>query len=126
MSRFDRLSIRYTAECLAAAGLFVLVSYAVHPYLDANRPLTGLVALALVATLPMVLVVWSVYRFFRDVDERERYILATAGAITLLAGVIAAVFLAKLGAVLTVNLNFFAAFLLIFWTLATLVVRWKS
>ncbi|MHA7777684.1 hypothetical protein [Roseibium sp. M-1] len=126
MSRFDRLSLRYTAECLSASALFVLVSYAVHPYLDAGRSLAGLVALALVATLPMGLVMWSVYRFFRDVDERERHILASAGAITLLIGVIAAIFLAKLGAVVTVNFNFFAAFLMIFWTLATLVVRWKS
>ncbi|MCK7614900.1 hypothetical protein [Roseibium sediminicola] len=126
MTKFDRLSARYTFEALSAAVLFLAVSYFVQPFLEADRPLAELAGLAALSVLPMALAMWSVVRFFRNVDERERHILATAGAITVMAGVLVAMFLAKLDGVLTVNLNYYAAFLMIFWTGATLIVRWRS
>jgi len=126
MTKFDRLSIRHTLEALSASILFVVASYFVQPLLETERPMAELVGLAALSVLPMAWAMWSVVRFFRNVDERERHILATAGAVTVMAGVLAAMFMAKLETVVTVNLNYYAAFLMIFWTGATLIVRWRS
>jgi len=126
MTQFDRASLWYVAESLSACGLFALVSYFVQPLLEAGRPPLELSLIAFLSTLPMLLAVWAIVRYFLKVDERERFILATAGAVTAMAAVIVAVFLAKLGAVLSVNLNVFAAFLLAFWSLSSVLIRWKS
>jgi len=126
MTRFDRASFRYVAETLLACALFALVSYFVHPLLQSGRPPLEQSAIAVLSILPMGLAGWAVVRYFRKVDERERYILARAGAITAMAGVLGAVFLAKLEAVVAVDLNVFAAFLMAFWSLSSIVIRWKS
>lgn len=125
MTRFDRASLWYVAESLSACVLFALVSYLVQPLLEAGRPLFELTLIAFLSTLPMLLAVWAIVRYFLKVDERERLILAAAGAVTAMAAVILAVFLEKLEAVLSVNLNVFAAFLLAFWSLSTVLIRWK-
>ncbi|MES0882631.1 hypothetical protein [Roseibium sp. SCP14] len=126
MNRFDRLSYRYVAETLAATALFVATSFLAHRYLEDKSGLAVNVLVSFIATIPMLLVLWALVRYFRKVDERERYIMAIAGAITLLVGVFVALFLAKLATVLTVDLNLYAAFLLTLWSLATVVVRWKT
>jgi len=125
MTRFDRLSLRYVAETLGATALFVATSFLAKTYLDTTSDFTTHIAVSVVATIPMLLVLWALVRYYRQVDERERLIMAVAGSITLLVGVLSAIFLAKLEAVLTVDLNIFAAFLFVMWSLATVIVRRK-
>lgn len=126
MTRFDRLSLQYVAETLGATALFVASSFWAKDYLDTNASgFSTHVLVSGLATLPMLLVLWALVRYYRKVDERERLIMAVAGSITLLVGVLAALFLAKLEAVLTVDLNYFAAFLFVMWSVATAGVRWK-
>jgi|GEM_PF-2594869 len=126
MNRFDRLALWYVAETFAAAALYVLTSYAAGRLLEAETDPLVLFSVSLAATLPMALAVWAVVHFYRKVDERERHILALAGAITLLTGVFLALFLAKLEAVWPVDLNLYATFLMVLWSAATVFVRWKS
>jgi glucan phosphoethanolaminetransferase (alkaline phosphatase superfamily) len=126
MNKFDRLSCRYVAETLAATALFVAASFVAHRYLEDKSGLTINLLISFLATVPMLLVLWALVRYFRNVDERERYIMAIAGAITLLVGVFVALFLAKLDTLLSVDLNLYAAFLLVLWSFTTVVVRWKS
>jgi len=125
MTRFDRASLWYVAETLSACVLFALVSYLVQPLLEAGKPAFEQSVIAFLSTLPMFLVVWAIVRYFFKVDERERFILAAAGAVTAMAGVIVAVFLAKLESVVSVDLNLFAAFLLAFWSLSSILIRWR-
>ena len=126
MNKFDRLSWRYVAETLAATALFVVTSFVAHRYLEDKSGLTINLLVSFLATVPMLLVLWALVRYFRNVDERERYIMAIAGAITLLVGVFVALFLAKLDTLLSVDLNLYASFLLVLWSFTTVVVRWKS
>lgn len=126
MNRFDRLSWRYVAETLAATALFVVTSFVAHRYLEDKSGLTINLLVSFLATVPMLLVLWALVRYFRNVDERERHIMAIAGAITLLVGVFVALFLAKLDTLLSVDLNLYASFLLVLWSFTTIVVRWKS
>lgn len=126
MNRFDRLSYQYVAETLAATLLFVGSSYLAKRYLEDKTDLVINVLVSFVATLPMLLVLWALIRYFRRVDERERHIMAIAGSITLLAGVLVAIFLAKLEGLLAVDLNLYAAFLFVLWSLSTVIVRWKN
>jgi hypothetical protein len=125
MNRFDRLSYQYVAETLGASVLFVAASWLAREYLQDKPGLAINVLVSLVATIPMLLVLRAMVRYFRRVDERERYIMAVSGSITLLIAVSVAFFLAKLEAFLTVDLDFFAAFLFVMWSLATVAVRWK-
>ncbi|WP_269581098.1 hypothetical protein [Roseibium sp. Sym1] len=125
MNRFDRLSYQYVAETLGATALFVAASWFAREYLPDKPGLAINVLVSLVATVPMLLALWAMVRYFRRVDERERHIMAVAGSITLLIGVSVAFFLAKLEAFLTVDLNLYAAFLFVMWSLATVAVRWK-
>lgn len=125
MTRFDRLSLQYVAETLGATALFVASSFLAKECLDTTSDVSTHVLVSILATIPMFLVLWALVRYFRKVDERERFIMAVAGSITLLVAVLAALFLAKLEAVLTVDLNYFAAFLFVMWSVATVAVRWK-
>jgi drug/metabolite transporter (DMT)-like permease len=126
MDRFDRLSLRYVAETLAAGVLFVLASFFAQKLLDDAPGPAMHVLISFLATVPMFLVLWALVRYFRRVDERERHIMAIAGSITLLIGVFVAMFLAKLEGIVPVDLNFYAAFLFVLWSLVTALVRWKS
>ena len=125
MTRFDRLSLQYVAETFGATALFVASSFLAKEFLDGTTDLATHVLVSGLATIPMVLVLWALVRYYRKVDERERLIMAVAGSITLLVGVLSALFLAKLEAVLTVDLNYFAAFLFVMWSVATVAVRGK-
>jgi uncharacterized membrane protein HdeD (DUF308 family) len=126
MDRFDRLSLRYVAETLAAGALFVLASFFSQKMLDDTQGLAMHVLISFLATVPMFLVLWALVRYFRKLDERERQIMAIAGSITLLVGVFVAMFLAKLEGIVPVDLNFYAAFLFVLWSFVTALVRWKS
>lgn len=126
MNRFDRLSYQYVAETLLATALFVGTSFLAQWYLEDKSGLTINVLISLMATVPMFLVLWALVRYFRRVDERERYIMAIAGSITLLVGVFVAFFLAKIENFLPVDLNLYAGFLFVLWSFLTVVVRWKN
>jgi len=125
MTRFDRLSLCYVAEMFAAAALFIASSFLAREFLDAKSDVSTHVLVSALATIPVFLMLWALVRYYRRVDERERLIMAVAGSITLLVGVLAAFFLAKLEAVMTVDLNLYAAFLFVMWSVATVAVRIK-
>ncbi|POF28167.1 hypothetical protein [Roseibium marinum] len=126
MNRFDRLTYRYLAETFAGAALYVLASYLARPFLETHTDPVVVVAVSFAATLPMGLALWAQVRFYRKVDERERHILAVAGALTLLTGVFLALFLDKLGMAWPADFGLYATFLMIAWSVATVLVRLRS
>ncbi|WP_156510600.1 hypothetical protein [Labrenzia sp. OB1] len=126
MNRFDRLTYRYLAETFSGTALYALASYLARQFLETHDAPLVVVAVSFAATLPMGLALWAQVRFYRKVDERERHILAVAGALTLLAGVFLALFLDKLGNAWPVDFSLYATILMIAWSIATVLVRLRT
>jgi uncharacterized membrane protein HdeD (DUF308 family) len=126
MTRFDRLAYQYVAATLAAACLFLVASYYARQFLSSETSPAVQVLVSLIAVLPMLLAVWALVRYFRQSDERERHVITMAGAITLLIGVVIALFLGKVEPLFPLGFNEFAALLLALWSLVSAFVRWKS
>ena len=121
--KFDRLALRYMIETLVAAALFVAASFAAQEIGNSVEDPQLHVLLALMAMIPMGLVLWAQVRYYRKVDERERQVVATGGAITLLLAVFCSIFLAKIEPYWSVDLNNFGAFLMTAWAVITTAVR---
>ncbi|MBG6157051.1 hypothetical protein [Roseibium album] len=125
MNQFDKLSYRYVAETILATALFVATSYWARDFLEEQRSLAFHLLVSFLATSPLILALWAQVRYFRRVDERERRIFALAGIVTLPVAVLLAIFLAKLEHVITVDLDVYGSFLVVFWSAATVWARQK-
>ncbi len=117
--RIKKAKRRYRVELMFAMGLYMAVLVAAKVAardLEAGALLT---ALALAPVLPLILAGAAFYRFFINMDERDRRISADAAALTLAIGIFVAMTLGFLRAFGVFSLEdemiWAAPFLILLW-----------
>ncbi len=110
---------------LVSMVLFMLATYISKHYSKQIDDQATLVLLAIAPIAPLILASVAFFRYVNNTDERERRIMADGAAITLLVAIIGAIFIGMLESfgAFAMNMNWFGAFLIIFWSLATVIVR---
>lgn len=124
--RIKKAKRRYKIELMLAMGLYVGVVIAAKTVSKGMAEGAGLTALALAPMLPLLLAGAAFYRFFINLDERERRVSADAAGLTLCVGVLASLtlgFLSSFGVLVIEDVMiWFAPFLIILWGLFRLVM----
>ena len=125
--QFTKICWRYQREMLGSMLLFLPATYFSKMFSKQTDDQMMLVLLAMAPIAPLILASIAFFRYFNNVDEREKRIMADGAAITLLVAIIGAIFIGMLEAFGAFNLdmNWFGAFLIIFWSLMTAYVRRK-
>jgi hypothetical protein len=117
--RIKKAKRRYKFEMLGAMALYIAVVFAAKIASRGMEESVALTALALAPVLPMVLAGAAFFRFFTNMDERDRRISADAAALALAIGILTAMTLGFLGAfgvfTLEDDMMWFAPFLIMLW-----------
>ncbi len=117
--RIKKAKRRYKLELLAAMGLYLVVVIVAKIASRDLAPGYLLTGLALAPALPLLLAGAAFYRFFVNMDERDRRISADAAALTLAIGIFIAMTLGFLSAfgvfVMEDEMMWFASFLIVLW-----------
>lgn len=117
--RIKKARRRYKLEMMGAMALYLVVVFAAKIASRGVDEGAVLTALALAPVLPLLLAGAAFYRFFVNMDERDRRISADAAALTLAIGVMTSMTLGFLSAfgvfTLEDEMMWFAPFLIILW-----------
>ena len=120
-ARIKQAGRRYKIELFGAMALYV--AFVIAAKIAARQVEDGalLTALALVPMLPLALAALAFFRYFLNMDERERRISADAAALSFLIGVFTAITLGFLRAFgifsLEDEMMWFGPYLIILWGL---------
>lgn len=123
--QFTKICWRYQREMLAAMVLYLPVVYFSKQASKQTDDTTLLVLLSAAPIIPLLLASIAFFRYYNNVDERERRIMADSAAISLLIAILGAIFIGMLegfGA-FDLDMNWFGAFLIVFWSLTTAYLR---
>ncbi|MCK5748600.1 MAG: hypothetical protein KAH44_20465 [Oricola sp.] len=119
--RIKKAKRRYKIELMLAMALYLVVLAGAKFASKGMAEGAGLTALALSPMLPLLLAGAAFYRFFVNMDERERRVSADAAGLTLGLGILVSLMLGFLSAfgVLVIEdvMILFAPFLIIVWGL---------
>lgn len=117
--RIKKAKRRYQIELMLAMALYVAVVFAAKiasHHVEESAVLTGL---ALAPMAPLVLAGFAFYRFFKNMDERDRRVSADAAGLALAIGVFTSLtfgFLSAFGVLVIEDvLIWFAPYLIVLW-----------
>lgn len=128
--RIKKAGRRYRLEFGAALALYAVVLFA-SIYLAQSADLAGAprVALALAPVVPLALACAAFFRFYADIDERERRLAADAAALSLVVGIFAALtlgFLHRFGVFhFEWDMLWFGPFLIASWGVVRCILRFR-
>lgn len=125
--RIRKAGRRYRYEFGGAMALYVAVLFAATYAAKGLEPGLALTALALAPVLPIIFASVAFFRFYANLDERERRITADAAAMSLVIGIFAALtlgFLHSFGVFhFEWDMLWFGPFLIALWGIVRCVVR---
>lgn len=123
--RIKKAKRRYRLELLGAMAIYLVVVFAAKIASRGVEEGAVLTMLALAPMLPLMLAGAAFYRFFVNMDERDRRISADAAALTLAIGVMTSMTLGFLSAfgvfTLEDEMMWFAPYLIVLWGVIRLV-----
>lgn len=123
--KFKKICVRYQREMIGAMIFYLPAVYFSKQFSKQTEDQGTLILLALAPIAPLILAIIAFFRYYNNVDERERRIMADGAAITLLVAILGVIFcglLESFGA-MNVDMNWVGAFLIIFWSLSTAFIR---
>lgn len=123
--RFKKICWRYQREMLGAMALFLPATYFSKMASKNTDDRFMLFLLSAAPIIPLILASIAFFRYYNNVDERERRIMADSAAVALLVAILGAIFIGMLESfgALSFDMNWFGAFLIIFWSLTTAYIR---
>jgi len=117
--RIKKAKRRYRVELLSAMGLYLVVLIGAKFLAKGMEEGMGLTLLSLSPMLPLALAGFAFYRFFVNLDERDRRISADAAGIALGIGIFTAMtlgFLSSFGVLVIEDaMIWFAPYLILLW-----------